>query len=75
MYDEKTKFRVSYNFLKSASKAFEATPCIKRYLFNHVKSRFLQINADEWDIAALLPVEDFKGASTSQVYNDSRNKF
>ena len=74
-YDEKTKFRVSYNFLKSASKAFEATPCIKRYLFNHVQSRFLQINADEWDIAALLPVEDFKGASTSQVYNDSRNKF
>jgi|TARA_B110000285_G_C14927137_1_gene515560 hypothetical protein len=74
-YDEKTKFRVSYNFLKSASKAFEATPCIKRYLFNHVKSRFLQINADEWDIAALLPVEDFKGASMSQVYNDSRNKF
>ncbi len=73
--DEKTKFRVSYNFLKSASKAFEATPCIKRYLFNHVQSRFLQINADEWDIAALLPVEDFKGASTSQVYNDSRNKF
>jgi|TARA_B100000768_G_scaffold163162_1_gene164188 hypothetical protein len=74
-FDEKTKFRVSYNFLKSASKAFEATPCIKRYLFNHVQSRFLQINADEWDIAALLPVEDFKGASTSQVYNDSRNKF
>ena len=74
-YDEKTKFRVSYDFLKSASKAFEATPCIKRYLFNHVKSRFLQINADEWDIAALLPVEDFKGASMSQVYNDSRNKF
>ena len=74
-FDEKTKFRVSYNFLKSASKAFEATPCIKRYLFNHVQSRFLQINADEWDIAALLPVEDFKGASMSQVYNDSRNKF
>ena len=74
-YDDKTKFRLTYSFLKSASKAFEATPCIKRYLFNHVQSRFLQINADEWDIAALLPVEDFKGASTSQVYNDSRNKF
>jgi len=74
-YDEKTKFRLNYSFLKSASKVFEATPCIKRYLFNHVKSRFLQINADEWDIAVLLPVEDFKGASMSQVYNDSRNKF
>jgi len=74
-YDDKTKFRLSYSFLKSASKAFEATPCIKRYLYNHVQSRFLQINADEWDIAALLPVEDFKGASTNQVYNDSRKKF
>ena len=51
---------------------------MKKLLFKFwqfCKSRFLQINADEWDIAALLPVEDFKGASTSQVYNDSRNKF
>jgi hypothetical protein len=61
--------------LASATKAFEATPCIKRYLFNHVESRFLEITADKWDIAALLPFEHFVGASKSKVFRDSRTKF
>jgi hypothetical protein len=74
-YDKTTKLRLSYDLLKSASKIFEATPCIKRYLFNHIDSRFLEIQSDEWDIAALLPVESFVGANTSKVYSDSRKKF
>ena len=74
-FDSKTKLRVNYSYLASASKAFEATPCIKRYLFTHIQSRFLEISADEWDIAALLPVESFVGATTSKVYADSRKKF
>ncbi len=74
-YDEKTKLRISYQYLTAASKVFEATPCIKRYLFSHVQSRFLEITADEWDIAALLPMESFVGASTSKVYADSQEEF
>jgi hypothetical protein len=74
-YDKTTKLRLSYAALSAASKSFEATPCIKRYLYSHVESRFLEISADEWDIAALLPMESFVGASTSKVYADSRKKF
>ena len=74
-FDSKTKLRVSYSYLAGASKAFEATPCIKRYLYSHIQSRFLEISADEWDIAAMLPVETFVGATTSKVYADSRKKF
>ena len=74
-YDEKTKLRISYNYLAAASKVFEATPCIKRYLFSQIESRFLEISADEWDIAALLPMESFVGASTSKVYADSQEEF
>ena len=74
-FDERTKLRISYAYLAAASKAFEATPCIKRYLFNHIESRFLEITANEWDIAVMLPVESFVGASTSKVYSDSRKKF
>ena len=74
-YDEKTKLRVSYQYLTAASKVFEATPCIKRYLFSQIESRFLEISADEWDIAALLPMESFVGASTSKVYADSQEEF
>jgi hypothetical protein len=74
-YDENTKLKISYRYLAAASKIFEANACIKRYLFSHVDSRFLEITADEWDIAATLPVETFVGASTSKVYADSRKKF
>jgi hypothetical protein len=73
-FDEKTKLRVNYDYLKSASTAFEAMPCIKRYLFTQIQSRFLEISADEWDIAALLPTSTFVGASTSKVYADSNKR-
>ena len=74
-YDEKTKLRLNYKYLANASRVFEATPCIKRYLFSQIQSRFLEITADEWDIAALLPMESFVGASTSKVYAGSEEQF
>jgi hypothetical protein len=74
-FDERTRLRLSYDYLRQASTAFEAMPCIKRYLFNHITSRFLEISADEWDIAALLPMDTFVNASESKVYADSRKKF
>jgi hypothetical protein len=40
-------------------------PCIKRYLFAHVRSPFIEVTADEWDKAAQLTVENF-------VYNQKR---
>jgi len=74
-YNENTKLRISYDYLAASSRAFEATPCIKRYLFSHVQSRFLEITADEWDIAVLLPMESFVGATTNKVFADSEDKF
>jgi hypothetical protein len=74
-YDATTKLRINYAYLQSASTAFEAMPCIKRYLHSNISSRFLEISADEWDIAALLPVENFVGANSTKVYSDSRKKF
>ena len=73
--DETTKLRLSYAMLKQASRVYEKKPCIKKYLFKHIESRFLEIKADEWDIAAMLPVETFVGASTSRVWADSRKQF
>lgn len=74
-YDESTKLRLSYSLLKSASKIYETNACLKKYLFAHVKSKFLQIHADEWDIAALLPVESFQKTSKNKVFLDSESKF
>ena len=73
-YDEKTRLKISYSYLAKASTVFEATPCIKRYLFTHVQSRFLEITADEWDIAVMLPVESFAKANKEKVWEESRKK-
>ena len=74
-YDETTKFRLKYHTLKNASRIFEGTPCIKKYLYKNIDSRFLEIPAEEWDIAALIPYEYFIGATKNKVWTDSRKKF
>ncbi len=74
-YDETTKFRINYSYLSAAAKVYEAKPCVKKYLFQHIDSRFLEITANEWDIAALLPVETFQKASKQKVFAESRKKF
>jgi len=74
-YDETTRIRLSYDHLRNASTIYEGIPCIKKYLYKQVKSRFLEITADEWDIAALIPYEYFDGATKNKVWTDSRKKF
>lgn len=74
-YNSTTKLRLSYQLLASASKVYELQSCIKRYLYVHIKSRFVEIAASEWDIAALLPVQNFYGATANRVWADSRKKF
>jgi hypothetical protein len=73
-YDTTTKLRLSYDVLRRSSSISEHIPCVKKYLFSQVDSRFLEITADEWDIAALLPMESFVGASSGKVYAESRKK-
>lgn len=57
---ERTRIRMTYDLLQSTkSLATIARPCIKRYLFTHVRSKFIEVTANEWDRAAQLPVEAF----------------
>lgn len=74
-FDDKTRLRLSYELLVNFSRAYEATPCIKRYLSSHIQSRFIKIDANEWDIAALLPVEQFEKATKNKVWSKSRKSF
>lgn len=74
-FDESTRFKVSYNYLRNAKRLFEHKPCLKKYLYNHIQSKFINIDASEWDIAVLLPVESFSGASKQKVFQESEDKF
>lgn len=72
-YDDTTKIRLTYGILQSASKYKYYKPCVKRYLNNHVKSKFIEVQPSQWMHAVLLPTEKFVKASKTQVFIDSRN--
>lgn len=73
-YDDTTKLRITYNILKGASRFKYFEPCIKKYLFSHVRSRYFYVAPNEWDMALMLPTERFVGASKQQVYTNSVQK-
>lgn len=57
---DKTRLRLSYDLLSTSKKlASTARPCIKRYLFSHVRSKFVEITPNEWQKAIDLPVAMF----------------
>ena len=72
-FDENTRVRISYEILNKASKFRFFKPCIKRYLVNRVRSRFVKINSNQWDTALFLPTERFAKKSKGAVYRQSRS--
>lgn len=66
------KFEISYSIVKAAAKSNLMLPCVKRYLGNHFRSRFIRVEPELWSPAVFLPVERFEKASKSKVWSDSR---
>jgi len=62
------KMQLSWELLRNSAKASVLEPCIHKYLYTHVISRsggkFLKIDPNDWHMAILLPVEDFRKGST-----------
>ena len=72
--DEIKRLRITYPMLDSSSKYKEFRPCIKQYLYSHVKSRILSVEHNEWDIAVFLPIQQFKKAKPQEVWQESVNE-
>ena len=68
-FDESTKIVADYSKLKRINLV---KPTLHRYLAGQTKSQFRRIDADEFIIAALLPVQRFRKASDRAVWSDSR---
>ena len=69
-FDESTRLIVDYSRLK---KIKLIQPTIHKYLASQVRSQFRRIDADEFTVATLLPVQRFKKASAKEVWSDSRS--
>lgn len=73
-FDETTKLRYSWAMINGVSKFALAKPCVKRYLKGHLRSSLVQVSADDWATALMLPVERFVGAPAANVWQDSIRK-
>ena len=69
-FDESTVLDVDYQKLKNINLI---KPTIHKYLAGHTKSQFRRIDADEFTVAALLPVQRFKKATAKEVWKESRS--
>jgi hypothetical protein len=63
---------INYQILTKYSSLSYFKPCVKRYLYGHVRSKFMYIEPEEWPIAIFLPLQKFQKASAGKVYADSR---
>ena len=68
-FDKSTNLNVDYSRLK---KIDLIKPCLKRYLASNVRTKFRKVEADEFMVATLLPVQRFKKQSDSHVFAKSR---
>lgn len=69
------RFNIDYAFLKGTGSLKMFRSMIHRYLYSHMRTKFLQIPADEWEEVIMLPVQRFSGSTATAVYKDSRGKF
>jgi hypothetical protein len=65
------RLRVTYDILNASKKFKLFKPCIKKYLTSQVQSKILAVQPNEWEVAIFLPVQQFKKANASTVWQDS----
>lgn len=61
------KLRISYEILSTMKRFRAFEPCLKRYLYTHMRSPLLQILPHEWETAVFLPVEQFQKVKQQSV--------
>jgi hypothetical protein len=59
--DETTRLMLSWKAVTATSRMKGLSEkCVKRYLRSQVRSRFIEVHANEWDKVITLPVEEFE---------------
>lgn len=66
------KAQINYQKVKEMSEWSVAKPCVKEYIFSHVRSAIVKIPPRDWEHVAVLPIERFEKASKQAVWRKSR---
>lgn len=72
-YDESTKLAINYKILATCARSKYIAPCVKHYLDDHVRSKFMYIYPTEWDVALFLPLARFQKKPIQYVYAQARS--
>lgn len=69
-----TYLKINYQILAGASKYKYFKPCLKSYLFDHVRSPFMNISPQLWDYTLMLPLARFQKKTQDYVWIESALK-
>lgn len=72
--DENKKLNLSYQMLKQSSRTKYFSPCIKKYLFSHIRSKFYVVDPEEWEMVLTLPTERFVKHTKEYVWEQSKKQ-
>lgn len=66
--------QLRWEVLDGVAKYRFAKPCVKRYLSTHIRSQLIPVKAPYWSMVLYLPVANFRKASKTTVWTESRRK-
>jgi hypothetical protein len=67
----KTRLMLTYEMLSSTRKLRAFQPCYKRYLFDHIASKVVEVPPTAWEAALFLPTDSFVYADRRKIWRDS----
>jgi hypothetical protein len=72
--DERTRLKLSWKTIEAMSKFPLAKPCVKQYLFSHIKSKVVKIDSYHWATAMMMPVQRFVKQTETYVWMNSMSR-
>jgi len=72
--NENTRLRLSYQIIKNATKFHNALPLIREYKNKYIRSRMLEVQARDWEIALFLPAEQFRKKGKKTIWAITREE-
>jgi len=67
-YNESTKLKISWKILKSLSESKFFKHSIKMYRADHVRSKFIRIPPQSWEMSAFLPIARWQKGSSQEAW-------
>lgn len=72
--NENTRLRLSYQVIKNATKFHDALPLVREYKAKYIRSRLLEVQPRDWEIALFLPAEQFRKRGKQSIWAITREE-